>query len=155
MPRPHTKDPRLEARRGGRDLEALVGKALDPDYRGRAGAEEEGIWLVRLLAEQFIRGDSDLAVRMRRFVAAMLDRTDPLRKDVKPDQWMALSPAIAALTSAREAYQLEHLERLEEEKRRQGQLDLGAGLKASAGEQPGDGVLGSGSGVSASTEGGV
>lgn len=105
--KPKTKDPRLQQRRDAGALYDAANRLLSGSdgQLGHDGAEREGMLCLQLLLSEFIVGESDLAVRMRRFVTLLTQKEDYLRRTaITHEQWSMLWPVVNQLLTARETH---------------------------------------------------
>lgn len=99
-------DRKLAARRATQDSQRLINAALSGDSSSfRPGAEAAGIEVLKCLLQEYVMGSSALAEALRRFVAGLCDRTDPLRRDIPAEHWAALWPVFNTITTAREDHE--------------------------------------------------
>lgn len=113
----------MTAKRGGRDLHAVVTAAMNGTSAPRSRAEAAGFDVLKGLATEFVGGESFLASKLRELVAGLMDRNDALRRDLKPETWQALWPTLNTLTHAREQFIHDRVE-AEVEAKRQAALEV-------------------------------
>lgn len=95
------KDRRVAKKRAAKDFTALVENIMTGETRGRPGAEVHAFACVKWLVQLYLMGEGALPDELRALVAALMDREDPLRRDIDPDTWAMLFPALNTLTHAR------------------------------------------------------
>lgn len=83
------------------DLGAIINDVMSGKRTGRPGAESHGFQSLTALIEVYLLAEGRLADSLRAFVDALCNREDPLRKDIPPELWAALWPAINTMQHAR------------------------------------------------------
>lgn len=95
-------DNRVKAKRAGRDFEALMMRAMAGE--AGPGAEGQGLAVLFQLATLYVTGGGELGQALRRFLDALADKADPLRRDIPPDLWAAIWPTLNTLNQARRQF---------------------------------------------------
>lgn len=95
------KDRRVAKKRAAAEFSTLVEGIMTGEQRGRPGAEVHAFACVKWLVSLYLMGEGGLPDELRALVAALMDREDPLRRDIDPDTWAMLFPALNTLTHAR------------------------------------------------------
>lgn len=83
------------------DFARLIGEVMEGKRVGRGGAEAAGFTIITSLIEVYLMGEGKLAEALRSFVGELMKRDDALRREIPPELWAALFPALNTLTHAR------------------------------------------------------
>lgn len=98
---PKTRDGRLAKKKTSRDIATLITDVMEGRETGRPGAESAFMLALKLLVQAFLLDEGTFADALRTGVAGLMNKADELRRDIPPDAWATIWPALNSLQRAR------------------------------------------------------